>query len=472
VTGKKNPGKESGGLVSAVRSGSTAATIGIRPGDRLLEVNGHPVMDAIDVQYHAAEEFLSLKWKRGRRVLSGEARRSHRASLGLEFAHPTFDTEIRRCNNRCPFCFVVQMAPGMRRTLHIKDDDYRYSFLYGHFVTLTNLAPDDWRRIAEQRLSPLYVSVHATEPEVRARVLGNPAAGDILDRLRFLAEHRIVVHAQVVLTQGLNDGAHLDRTLEDLSGLYPSVRSCSVVPVGVTRYQQNGIHPYDPEAMEPVIWRVEAAQREFLPRLGSRFAFLTDEWYLATGKPVPPLDAYGEIDLRENGLGLVRDFLEDWYVLRQELAGKKGRLRNRQATLVTGMLFRNTLEAAAAEFSALTGTGVRVIGVPNTCFGETVTVAGLLTAEDVIDAVRERGIAGPVFLPRVMFSRPPAVTLDDVLPREIAKALGGELFLVDSIREVVEVLRRRVGKTSSQMPRSAGRVRVRRERKVKTKNPH
>jgi putative radical SAM enzyme (TIGR03279 family) len=435
-----SPSKETGGLISAVGRGSLAAKIGIRAGDRLLEVNGQPVADVIDVQYFAAEDTVRLTWKRAGRILSGEGKRSLRSPLGLDFTHPTFDTDIRRCNNRCLFCFVVQMAPGMRRTLHIKDDDYRYSFLYGHFVTLTNLKARDWRRIAQQRLSPLYVSVHATEPEVRALCLGNPKAGDILDRLRFLAENRIEVHTQVVLTPGLNDGAHLDRTLEDLAALYPAVRSCSVVPVGVTRFQKNGIRPYDPAAVEVVIAQVEGRQAVFQRRLGSRFSFLTDEWFLAAGKPVPPLDSYEEIDLRENGLGLVRYFLEDWAVLRTRKAGREFHFRHKQATLVTAKLFQPTLETVAAEFSSLTGIQLSVIGVANRCFGETVTVAGLLTARDVIDAVRAERSAGPVFLPRVMFSGPGSLALDDISPRAVAKETGADIYLVETMSGVADVL--------------------------------
>jgi len=424
-----------------VRRGSPAAKTGIRPGDRLLEVNGHAVADAIDVQYHAAEETVRLKWKRGARTLSGEAKRSAHSTFGLEFSHPTFDTDIRRCNNRCPFCFVVQMAPGMRRTLHIKDDDFRYSFLYGHFVTLTNLKPRDWERIAEQHLSPLYVSVHATEPDVRVRCLGNPNAGDVLERLRKLAENGIEIHTQVVLAPGLNDGAHLARTLADLAALHPQVRSCSVVPVGVTRYQRHGIRPYGREDMRRVMAQVERLQREYLRRVGSRFAFLTDEWYLATGNPVPPLEAYEAIDLRENGLGLVRDFLEDWNAVKRRTSEKKKRFRHKRATLVTGNLFLQTLESTAGEFSKLTGVSVDVVGVENRCFGKTVTVAGLLTARDVIDSVRAEAGSGPVFLPRVMFGPPPTVTLDDLAVHGIEIETGRKIFLADTMSEVAKIIK-------------------------------
>jgi putative radical SAM enzyme (TIGR03279 family) len=440
VSQKSFPAKANGGLISAVGRGSLAAKIGIRPGDRLLEVNGHPVEDVIDVQYHSAEDAVSFKWKRGGRILTGEARRTTRSTLGLDFVHPTFDTDIRRCNNRCPFCFVVQMAPGMRRTLHIKDDDYRYSFLYGHFVTLTNLSARDWSRIAQQRLSPLYVSVHATEPEVRARALGNPKAGDILERLRYLAENRIEVHTQVVLTPGWNDGEHLERTLRDLAGLFPSVRSCSVVPVGVTRFQKNGIRPYDPLSMETVIRQVEAAQQDFLHRLGSRFTFLTDEWYLAAGRPVPLLDSYEEIDLRENGLGLTRNFLEDWYAAKNRLPKLKKEFQKSGATLVTGKLFQKTLESTAEEFSGLTGIPLTIVGVANRCFGETVTVAGLLTARDVIDSLKEKEGTGPVLLPQIMFCHPGTIALDDLSPLDVARAVGSDVYLVDTMSGVAGTL--------------------------------
>jgi putative radical SAM enzyme (TIGR03279 family) len=432
--------KKAGGLVAAVSPGSLASRMGVRPGDLLLLVNGQPVEDVIDVRFHAAEDTVHLQWERHGKIREGECRHTTRSVLGLEFACPTFDTDIRRCNNRCPFCFVVQMAPGMRRTLHVKDDDYRYSFLYGHFVTLTNLTDRDWRRIAAQHLSPLYVSVHATEPDVRVRYLGNPKAGDILERLRFLAENRIEVHTQVVLAPGWNDGMHLERTLRDLAALYPAVRSCSVVPVGVTRFQRNGIRPYGWAEMEEVIRTVEGWQEDWLRRIGSRFAFLTDEWYLATLRPVPPLAAYEEIDLRENGLGMVRFFLEDWHRLADRLRRGRGILGRTNATLLTGKLFEGILREAAAEFTALTGANLRVAAVPNRRLGETVTVAGLLMAQDVIHALKECGGTGPVLIPRVIFGHPQALALDDLSPLDVSRAIGREVMLADTMSDVWDSL--------------------------------
>lgn len=243
-----------------------------------------------------------------------------------------------------------------------------------------------------------------------------------------------------MISPGLNDGRHLDRTLENLSELFPAVRSCSVVPVGVTRYQKNGIHPFEPSAMKPVIRQVEAAQQDFLRRMGSRFAFLTDEWYLAAGLPVPPLESYEEIDLRENGLGLTRDFLEEWNTARERLPKIKKDYKKSGATLVTGTLFKKTLETVAEEFSSLTGIPLRVVAVENRCFGRTVTVAGLLTARDVINSLAGRKDTGPVLLPQVMFCHPGTIALDDLSPLDVARAVGAKVYLVDTMGGVADSL--------------------------------
>jgi putative radical SAM enzyme (TIGR03279 family) len=221
-----------GGLISVVHPNSLAARLGLQPGDELLAINGHPVRDAIDVQFYGAQERLTLSVRREGQEQTLRARRRYDEPLGLEFTRPTFDTDIRRCNNRCDFCFVSQMPPGLRPSLYIKDDDYRHSFLFGNYITLTNLTEEDWARIAEQHLSPLYVSVQATDPDLRRRMLGNPRAPDVMEQLRRLADMGIEVHTQLVLVPGLNDGHQLDRSIGDLEGLYPAVRSVSVVRWG------------------------------------------------------------------------------------------------------------------------------------------------------------------------------------------------------------------------------------------------
>ncbi|HIC94366.1 MAG TPA: DUF512 domain-containing protein, partial [Anaerolineae bacterium] len=229
-----------GGIIAAVRAGSVAEELGLRPGDELLSINGHPLRDIIDYRFYGAEEELELVIRRDGQRLVCLVERGYGEELGIEFVEPTFDG-VRHCNNRCPFCFVDQLPRGMRRSLYIKDDDYRLSFLFGNFVTLTNLTEADWQRLAEQRLSPLYVSVHATDLALRRRLLGNPSAPDILQQIGRLGELGIQVHAQIVLIPGLNDGEPLARTVADLAALHPTVQSIAVIPVGLTKHRPPGL---------------------------------------------------------------------------------------------------------------------------------------------------------------------------------------------------------------------------------------
>ncbi|MBN1964011.1 MAG: DUF512 domain-containing protein, partial [Anaerolineae bacterium] len=409
------------GQIVAVEPGSAADTLGVRPGDGLLSVNGQPCQDVIDVQFYAAEDWLDLTLQRGDATITCSGPREEGQPLGLEFAHPTFDIDIRRCNNLCTFCFVLQMAPRMRRTLYIKDDDYRYSFLYGHFVTLTNLSAHDWERIKAQRLSPLYVSVHDTDLERRRAYLRNADAPDVLVQLRELGEHGIECHTQIVVTPGVNDGAHLEQSVRDLAALYPAVLSVSVVPVGLTSHHKYGLRVNRREEAARVLDTVEAWQAEFLESLGVRFVYPTDEWYLVTGRDVPPLEIYEDLDaLEENGLGLVRTFLDEWAVVRQEEVPALKPLYT-HLTLVTAPLFAEKLSEAAAELSAASGVRLDVLPVTNTRLGETITCAGLMMGQDVLDRLAGQALGEVVVLPRVMFDHPDGISLDDISPGQIAQ---------------------------------------------------
>ncbi len=442
-----------GGRITAVEPGSLAEKLGARPGDELVAVNRHPVQDIIDVQFYAADEHVELRLRRGADELTVSGERGGGQTLGLEFAHPTFDTDIRRCNNVCPFCFVLQMPPRMRRSLYVKDDDYRYSFLFGHYVTLTNLSERDWKRIERQHLSPLYISVHATPLEARRQVLGNPNAPDVMRQLRWLARRGIETHTQLVVTPGLNDGAILERSILDLASLYPAVRSVSIVPVGITRCHKRGQRINTPDEMKAVLQSVHAWQKQFKPELGARFVYATDEWYLALGRRVPPRAHYDGLQLQENGLGMAREFLDEWKVENGKLkveskkwqvkAGHrphpKSEIRHQTSdiSLVTGTLFAPTLRQAADELSALTGARIEVIPIVNRRFGETVTVAGLLTAKDVIEQLRGRELGERLVLPRIMFDHPSGASLDDVTPQDIAAALHRPVAAVDTMGDVI-----------------------------------
>lgn len=433
------------GIISSIESNSVAALAQLEPGDALISVNGHTLRDVIDAQFYSAEDEVLFVIERDGTTREVRAQRQFGQALGIGFTHPTFDIDIRRCNNLCPFCFVLQNAPRMRRTLYIKDDDYRYSFLFGHFVTLTNLSQEDWDRIAEQRLSPLYVSVHATDTEVRRKCLRNPSSGDIMAQLRWLGEHGIEMHTQLVLTPDLNDGAVLQRSVDDLATLYPHVLSVSAVPVGLTKHHKYGHHPYAGHSAAEMIDLVEGWQRKFRARLGVGFVYLTDEWYLLAKRPLPPKRSYDGLALHENGLGMVRDFTNEWQRLkRNEVAAPLPPTRYKRACLVTATLFAPTLTRVAREFTRRSGIPLDVIPVINERLGNTITVAGLLMGEDVIrqlSADERLAACDLVILPRIMFDHPDGIALDDVSPMTIARALQRPIALADWMGDVLDALR-------------------------------
>ena len=429
------------GRIAAVSPASFAAAIGLLPGDEVLTVNGHPVEDVIDVQFYAADDQVEMTYRRNGVTHHVSRVRRELQPLGIEFAHPTFDIDIRRCNNLCPFCFVLQTAPRMRRTLYIKDDDYRYSFLYGHFVTLTNLTQHDWDRIAEQRLSPLYVSVHATDLAARRACLANKNAPDVLEQLRWLRKQNIQCHTQLVITPGLNDGQIMERSIRDLIKLYPTVQSVSVVPVGLTKHHKYGHRPNTVEEANIVLDTVEKWQARCQEKLGARFTHATDEWYLVTRRPLPPKKDLRGLQLEENGLGQVRAFLNEWKKAAREL---KSQIPNpklqRKGTLATGTLFAPVLAKAADEFDKIAGTELTVAPVINDRLGETITVAGLLMGNDVINQLTDRDLGEFVVLPRVMFDHPQGISLDDISPLDIARALNRPVYLADLMGDVLDAL--------------------------------
>lgn len=430
-----------GGQITGIEPGSVADDIGLLPGDELLAINDNTVEDVIDVQYYGAEESLELLIRRDGEYLLFEALRDYNQTLGLQFAHPTFDTDIRRCNNLCEFCFVLQMAPKFRRTLYIKDDDYRYSFLFGHYVTLTNLSEHDWQRIETMRLSPLYVSVHVTDTEMRRKYLRNAAAPDILQQIRWLGERGIEVHTQLVITPNVNDGAIMAQSIRDLETLWPTVQSISVVPVGLTKHHKYGMRPHTPEEAAVTLDYVESLQPAYLEKFGVRFVYPTDEWYLVTGRPAPPQEAYDDQALHENGLGMVRHFLDDWQEVQKEIANWQLPIGNWQLlTLVTGTLFAETLQQSAAEFAGLAGVSVNVLPVVNQRLGDTITVAGLLMAEDVLAQLEARGVGEMVILPRVMFDHPDTISLDNLSPQDMANKLNRPVALADTMGDVWDAL--------------------------------
>ena len=430
-------------VVVSVEPGSIGEELGFQPGDRLLSINGVRPRDLIDFQMLVGEEDLRLEVEDPTgEVHVIELEKDADDGLGLAFSEALFDG-LRQCNNRCPFCFIDQQPPGHRRSLYLKDDDYRLSFLYGSYLTLTNLTAADWQRIEAQRLSPLYVSVHATNPELRSRLLVNPRAALLLDQLRWFAERRLQIHAQVVVCPGVNDGEALGRTLKDLAafaeGDWPTVLSTAVVPVGLTRFRpaNDNLVPVDQAAAIAAIGQVEALQEAFQSRLGSRFAWLADEWYLIAGLPLPPRTDYEDLPQRENGVGSIRGFLEE---LDQATAQLPTSLAVPQRlSWVVGAVVAGALEPVLERLNRVEGLDLRLYGLPSPYWGQDLVVTGLLTGADLIQGLQGRDLGEKLLLPKLMLRQGESVFLDDMTLEQLQAQLPVPIQPIGSAEELVAV---------------------------------
>lgn len=427
--------------VRRVLPDSIAAELGIEPGDSLLSINGERPRDLIDYQFLIADEELELEiLDAAGQVHQVELEKDFDDDLGIEFETALFDGLIQ-CNNACPFCFIDQQPPETRATLHLKDDDYRLSFLYGSYLTLTNLPPAEWDRIARLRLSPLYVSVHATEPEVRVALLKNPRAAQILDQLAWFQSHRIQIHAQVVVCPGHNDGIHLTRTLEDLARFYPpadpdgipTVLSAAVVPVGLTRFRPPGheLVGIDAQFARQVIQQVEAIQEQFRAKLDTTFAWLADEWYLLAGQPLPPVSHYEDYPQLGNGVGSLRLFLNQF-----EHVHLPDRLPQRIRGLwIVGNAVGEAFGPIVERMNQIENLHLQLLSVASQFWGTPLTVTGLLTGSDIVRALQSVKSINKTELDVLLL---PAVTLkdgeqflDDLSWRDLEQQFGIPVIRVD-----------------------------------------
>ncbi|KKM08806.1 Fe-S oxidoreductase [Clostridiales bacterium PH28_bin88] len=421
-----------GCLVAGVEPGSAASDAGIEPGDLILSINGEPLEDFIDYRYLCAEEFVQvdlLKATGERWTVAIE--KDVDEDLGVSFSTTTFDG-IRQCGNRCIFCFVDQMPAGMRESLYVKDDDYRHSFLHGNFITLTNLRDRDIERIRSLKLSPLYISVHTTNPSLREQMMRHPAAGRIMEQMRLLVEAGIQLHTQIVLCPGINDGTELDRTISQLADLWPQVLSIAVVPVGLTAHRRE-LYPlqgYSPQAARQVLKQVSQHQQELLERLGSRLVYAADEFYLHAGLPIPGVETYEDFPQMENGVGLVRKFLDDYDKIKRKLPRRLP--RSREVGVVTGVSAAKIMLTILDELNKyVKGLRVQAAVVENRFFGPTVTVAGLLTGADLLRALDSAFPRNtPVLIPEVMVKAGEDLLLDGYRVNEVAGHLGLDLQVV------------------------------------------
>jgi putative radical SAM enzyme (TIGR03279 family) len=424
-------------LITHVLADSPAAGAGIQPGERLAKINGSLPRDLIDYNFAWADEThlqLALLSPQGT-TRTVTITKDTDEDPGLAFDSALFDGLIQ-CNNGCSFCFIDQQPEGLRSTLYLKDDDYRLSFLYGSYLTLTNLPPLEWERIRRLRLSPLFVSVHATEPDLRARMLKNPRGALLLEQLAWFQEHRLYINAQVVLCPGLNDGEHLDRTLTDLASFYPTVASVAVVPVGLTRHRADldELHIVTVADAQAIIHQVTRHQKAFRKDLDTTFAWLADEWYLLTGDPLPSHRHYEDYDQLGNGVGSLRLFLQQF-----QRAQKKLPLKLKQPLhlhWVVGQAVAEIFRPVVDRFNTIAGLHLELVPLKSEFWGERITVTGLLTGADLIRGLQGRDLGDGVLLPALMLKEEEEF-LDSVTLAQLQAALGVPIYVVPSAAEAL-----------------------------------
>lgn len=430
-------------IIENIKQGSIADELGLEPGDELLAINGEKPQDLIDYRFMCADDQLEIEVLRENdEVWSCEIEKEYDEDLGIGFASDIFEG-IRNCANKCIFCFVDQMPVNLRDSLYIKDDDYRMSFLHGNFVTLTNLSEKDFNRIIALRLSPIYISVHSTNPELRVKLLGNKKAGKIMEQLTALARAGIEMHTQIVLCPEVNDGPELERSISDLSGLWPQVKSIAIVPVGLTGYRGNlyELRRFTSTEAGSLVDSIHSIQKQFISKYETPLVYLADEFYVMAQRDFPSDDFYGEYPQLENGVGLVRLFYDSFAEMQSILPGSMK--ENVRIALVTGSSGAYILKTVVDRLNQINKLHVELVAVENKFFGGHVSVAGLLTGQDVINCLLEKESFDLVLLPSVMCKRDESVFLDGKTPEDIEKALGVPVQVVnldDGAKHLIKVI--------------------------------
>ncbi len=442
------------GRILKVYPGSLAEELELVPGDKLLEINGIKLRDIIDVSFAFADEEIEMlvEHEDGQQEVY-EFDKDYDEELGVEFESAVFDG-IRHCANNCLFCFVDQVAPDMRESLNIKDDDYRMSFLYGNFITMTNMVDADFQRIKQYHLSPLFVSVQCTNPDLRQKLLRCRTAGNLSAQLDKLEAADVEYHTQIVLCRDLNDGEELERSLRDIVARQPHALSVAIVPVGLTRFRQDcyPLKSFDKESAARVVEQVEAYQRQQREKDGRTFIYLADEFYLLAGRELPPAEYYDGFPQLDNGIGLARNFMEEFAAAVAEADDSKAALaahkqqdnRDNRAKLRLAVVSGTSISPLMAELAeSISGAGeqVTMVPVPNHHFGTTVNVSGLLTAKDMMAALQDvAGKVDGILIPESALRTGDNVFLDDVSLSDFCARLSCRVETVGSGREYFHAL--------------------------------
>lgn len=427
-----------------VRPSSIADELGIKKGDKLISINGAGIKDILEYKYLTTDEFLEVEIENSSgEIWIYEVEKEYDEDIGIVFEG--IIDKPKSCHNKCIFCFIDQLPSGMRETLYFKDDDTRLSFLQGNFVTLTNLSEREINRIIKYRISPINVSVHTTDPELRKTMLNNKNAGKLMDYLEKLKEGGIEVKAQIVLCPEVNDGENLDKTLKDLSELHPELSCVAVVPAGITKHRQGlyELKEYNEENASMVIEQVRKHQDRFLAELNTRFVFLSDEFYLISGKELPGYDAYEGFSQLENGVGLITLFNEE---VAEALKNPDRYInKKRVVSIITGEYAApNIREIAAKIENAIADLEIRVFSIVNDFFGHGVKVAGLLTGRDIIEQLKGKAVGSNIFIPECMLKRDEEVFLDNITLKQLEEQLGAKVTVCredgrDLIRNILSL---------------------------------
>ncbi|OEH84780.1 hypothetical protein BHU72_08070 [Desulfuribacillus stibiiarsenatis] len=424
-------------IISKVQPESLAEEINLEPGDAILSVNGQSFVDIIDLHMLLSDEYIELEVKKkSGEIWVLEVDKDYDEPLGVEWLTPTID-KLRTCHNQCVFCFVNQTPPNMRSSLQIRDDDYRLSFLHGNFVTLTNVKEDELSRIVQYHLSPINISVHTTNPDLRRNMLGNKRAGEIMNQIQYLTDHSITVHTQVVLCPSYNDQVELDRTIGDLRRLFPFVKTLSIVPVGLTDYRENlpNIAPISKELAELTIKQIENWQKKNIQDFGAAFVYAADEFYVIAGKEVPNSIMYDSFEQTENGIGLLRLFLDEFNYYMDKLPTYNN--QPKRILLFTG----NSSESMIRNISAILTNQLKDVEIlyhviPNRYFGQQVTVTGLVTGYDIIqewETIKELDRycnVDEIIIPDVMLKDDEDVFLDNLTICDVEETIRKPIGVV------------------------------------------
>ena len=448
ITYKINPAE-----IESVEDDSIAQEIGFESGDSIISINGKKPRDLIDYQILISEEILNISvLDKNHEIHNISIEKDQDVNLGINFKDALFDS-IKQCNNGCPFCFIDQQPSGKRKSLYVKDDDYRLSFLYGSYLTLTNLNKEDWERISIQKLSPLFVSVHATDPNTREKLLKNKKAGLILDQISWFEKNSIQIHAQIVVCPDINDGKILENSIFALAQFHKktsqTVLSVAIVPVGLTKFrpENDGLKSISSEYATKTIKQVERIQAKLQMNHGTRFCWLADEWYLIAGMNLPSYKTYENMPQESNGVGSIRSFLktlnEKAEILPQKVKKPK------KVSWIVGKLVYEALIPTVKKLNLIDGLTINLYGLPSIYWGQEQVVTGLLTGEDLIYGLQNKDLGEAIYIPSIMLKLNTDLFLDDKNIKEVESQLNTKIHVLDDSNDIIDTLIGKSNKTNT-----------------------